>query len=296
VHLASLFRLTFIPTRAAPKGEVRTAEELRQHYVIERGLADRLRNAPAAARRQLYHEVYDELLRRVPHHPMLRARFDAHEQDRRARAVEQQLAFLNRFFTPRTIFMEIGAGDCAVSLGAAGYVERVYSIEVSEEIVSTVRSPSNMKLVLSDGLAIPVPEETVNVAFSDQLMEHLHPDDAREQLQNIYRCLAPGGMYVCVTPSKLYGPRDISAGFDEEATGLHLREYSARELRTMLHQVGFRKVSFYAGARGTFMRVPYALIAFAESVLGRLPYRIRKLLADNAPMRALLGVRVGATK
>jgi ubiquinone/menaquinone biosynthesis C-methylase UbiE len=275
---------------------VRTAEELRQHYVIERGLADRLRNAPAAARRQLYHEVYDELLRRVPHHPMLRARFDAQEQDRRARAVEQQLAFLKQFFTPRTIFMEIGAGDCALSLGAASYVERVYSIEVSEEIVSTVRSPSNMKLVLSDGLSIPVPEESVNVAFSDQLMEHLHPDDAREQLKNIYRSLSPGGRYLCVTPSKLYGPRDISAGFDETATGLHLREYSACELSGILREVGFRKVDFYAGARGAYIRVPSMLIAVAESVLGILPCRIRKRLADNAPMRALLGVRVGAVK
>jgi hypothetical protein len=32
-------------------------------------------------------------------------------------------------------------------------------------------------------------------------MEHLHPEDAFEQLRNIIRALAPGGRYVCITPT-----------------------------------------------------------------------------------------------
>jgi len=37
--------------------------------------------------------------------------------------VGEQIAFLSRAFTPRTVFMEIGAGDCALAVRAAGYVE-----------------------------------------------------------------------------------------------------------------------------------------------------------------------------
>lgn len=274
----------------------RTPAQRLEHYVIERELAERLRQAPREARAGLYRRVYDELLRRVPHHPMLQARSSEEERARRARAVAHQIAFLGRFFTPRSVFMEIGAGDCMLSMAAARYVERVHAVEVSEEIVRSARCPSNMKLALYDGMGMPVPEASVDVAFSDQLMEHLHPDDAREQIGNIHRSLVPGGIYVFVTPNRFYGPRDISAHFDEVATGLHLREYSAREIRALLREAGFRTVRFYAGARGVFTEVPYWLVAAAETLLARLPYRVRKRIADTPPMRALLGLRVAAVK
>jgi SAM-dependent methyltransferase len=284
------------PQRHIASGEVRTEAQLREHYQIERELADRLRNAPAERRLTMYAEIYDELLRRVPSHPMLRVRFDPDHLDRRALAVHQQFSFLSGFLSPRSVFMEVGAGDCALSLRAAGFVERVYVVEVSEEIVSGLRAPMNLRLVLSDGVSVPVPEGSVHLAFSDQLMEHLHPEDAMAQLRNIYRALAPGGTYLCVTPNRLYGPRDISGYFDEVATGLHLREYSATEIRRILLAAGFSRVRFYAGARGHFVEVPFALLRAFEALLESLPFGLRKKLADNGPARALLGVRVGATK
>ncbi len=42
---------------------------LRQHYEVEKELADRLRHATREERRILYGTVYDELYQRVPHHP-----------------------------------------------------------------------------------------------------------------------------------------------------------------------------------------------------------------------------------
>ena len=61
-------------------------------------------------------------------------------------------------------------------------------------------------------------------------MEHLHPDDALEQLQNIYSALVPGGIYLCITPNRLSGPQDVSRDFDMVATGFHLKEYTISEL------------------------------------------------------------------
>jgi hypothetical protein len=49
----------------------RTAEQIREHYEIEKQLASRLRMAGKAERRTLYAALYDELYRRVPHHPQL---------------------------------------------------------------------------------------------------------------------------------------------------------------------------------------------------------------------------------
>lgn len=284
----------FSPPR--PKGDGRTATQIRQHYLVERELADRLRNAPDAQRRGLYPRIYDELFQLLPDHPQLRARDDAGARARRMRSVEWQYRFLRPALTLRTRFMEVGAGDCALSRRVAGHVERAYAVDVSEAVMRGGRRVPNVVTVLSDGVIIPVPEGSVDVAFTNQLMEHLHPRDAAAQLDEIYRALAPGGRYFCITPNRFYGPRDVSAHFDEVATGLHLKEYSARELRALLLEAGFAEVRFYAGGRGRFVRLPYALVAAFEALLARLPRRLRKRLSDNAPARALLGLRVEAVK
>ena len=80
------------------------------------------------------------------------------------------------------------------------------------------------------------------------------------------------------------------------ATGLHLREYSAGELRTIFLKAGFSQVRFYAGAKRWFIPCPYPLVALMERVLKALPYRLRKRLADNGPARAFLGLRAAAFK
>ena len=287
-----------VPPMLRPRrpDEPRSEDQLREHYVVERELADRLRNAPKEERRELYSQVYDELLQRVPHHPMLRPRRDLSAVDKRQRKVTQALEFLRRFLSKDRVLMEIGAGDCAMAIRACAETRRVYAVEVSEQITSEVEPPLNFELVLTDGYSIPLPDGVADVAFSDQLMEHLHPEDAEDQLHEIYRCLSPDGIYVCVTPNRLYGPRDISEYFDEVATGLHLREYSAREIRAAFLHAGFKRVKFYAGARRWFIPCPYLLVALAECVLEMLPYKLRKRLADNGPARAFLGLRVAAFK
>jgi len=276
--------------------EPRSKTQLTEHYLVERALADQLRAAPKSERRTLYSQVYDELFRRIPHHPMLRPRRDPAAVTKRRRRVLQAMAFLRRFLSTERVLMELGAGDCALAIRACSFARHVYAVEVSEQITREVKLRRNLEIVLTDGYTLPIPDAGVDVAFSNQLMEHLHPEDAIDQLAEIYRCLAPGGAYVCVTPNRLYGPRDISEYFDEVATGLHLREYSARELRCLLLRAGFKKVKFYAGARRWFIACPYPLVAAAERVLDALPYKLRKWLADNGPARAFLGLRVAAFK
>jgi SAM-dependent methyltransferase len=274
----------------------RTPDLVREHYVVERSLAERLRNTPRAERAATYAAVYDELFRRIPHHPQLLARRSGDFAARRRRSVEYQWRFVKRFLRRGDVFMEVGAGDCALCLRAAAWAERVYAVDVSEEITRGTQRPDNVELRLTTGSAVPVPSRTVHVAFSNQLMEHLHPEDALEQLREIRRSLAPGGLYVCVTPNRLSGPHDVSRHFDDEAKGLHLREYSARELRAHFREAGFRELRFFAGARGRYLRVPYAAIALAEAFFSALPARLRKALAGLPPVRALLGVRVAAVK
>ena len=269
----------------APDG--RTPEQLRRHYEVERELADRLRGAPREERRTLYSAVYDELFRRVPDHPQLTWRSDPAE---RAEAVAVQLQVLGPFLSPESTLLEIGAGDCALSLAAARTVRHVYALDVSAEITRDLDTPDNFELILSDGTSVPVPAGSVDVAYSNQLMEHLHPDDAEEQLRNIYEALAPGGAYVCITPNRLLGPADISKYFDEVATGFHLKEYTNRELAALCREVGFRRVRALVWLKWFGVAVPAGVSGSVEMIAARVPRPLRM------PFARLLGVTMIARR
>jgi SAM-dependent methyltransferase len=268
-------------------------EQIRQHYLIEKELAARLRNAPRAERKTLYTEVYDELFRRVPDHPQLALKLDANA---RREHVDERLRLLQTHLSPEATYLELGPGDCSLALAVATRVKKVYAVDVSREIAGGVALPDNLELIISDGSSIPVPDNSVDVAYSDQLMEHLHPDDAKEQLQNIHRTLKPGGTYICITPNRLSGPHDVSRYFDEVATGFHLKEYSLAELSQMFRAAGFSKLKTLVGARGIDVEVPTQLVTWVESWVTSAPGQLRKTLARGLPLRLVLGIKLIATK
>ncbi len=272
--------------------ELRSPALLRQHYEVEKELADRLRHATREQRRSLYGLVYDELYQRVPQHPQLTRK--ASPELSRAGLVPQ-LRLLRRYLRPETVVLEIGPGDCALSFALAEQVRQVYGLDVSETITQRVSLPSNFKLILSDGTSVPLPPESVDVAYSNQLMEHLHPDDALEQLEGIWRALRPGGVYICITPNGLSGPHDISAHFDSVATGFHLKEYTVAELSQLFRKVGFRKVQTLLGRQGVCIPAPVAPVVAGEAMLRLLPAGPRRALGRTVG-RAFLGIRLLGTK
>jgi SAM-dependent methyltransferase len=263
----------------------RSLEQVREHYEIEKALAAQLRNGSDGERKRLYGKIYDELYRRVPHHPQLTRKVSPEETER---AIRQQLRLLTRFINKDATYLEVGPGDCALTLEVAKHVRRAVGVDVSTEITSSDRGAGKFELILSDGTSIPVPPGSVDVAYSNQLMEHLHPDDAHAQLINLHRALRPGGVYVCETPNRLTGPHDISRGFDIIATGLHLHEYTNVELFDMFRDCGFGRVIIYSSFRGYLFRVPARLLlGFERWLMRRPPQRMRALLRLS-PLRKLI--------
>lgn len=273
-------------TLTSPHGPRRSAQQRREHYEIERSLSDRLRRADKAERQHLYAELYDELFRRVPHHPQLLRKLDL---ERQARLIAEQARLLQNFLTPQTVFLEIGAGDCSLSFEVARHTAHVYAVDVSAEITRSVERPANFTLILSDGTSIPVPEQSITLAYSNQLMEHLHPDDALTQLQNIYRALAPGGAYICLTPNRLTGPHDVSRYYDQTATCFHLKEYTSGELADSFIAAGFRRVDAFLSFRGRLLKVPIGQVRALEWLLALLPHQLRQQLGRRLPVRKFLG-------
>ncbi|HEU4589905.1 MAG TPA: class I SAM-dependent methyltransferase [Steroidobacteraceae bacterium] len=270
----------------------RSAADIEHHYRVEIELAARLRCAPRAERPGLYGAVYDELYRRVPDHPQLTRKMS--EAERRA-AVMDRISLLRRFIDPQTVFLEIGAGDGSLPLEIARHARKCYALDVSREILSGVQHP-RVETVLSDGCSVPVPPGTVTLAYSFQVMEHIHPDDALEQLRNLHAAMAPGGSFICVTPSRLNGPHDVSRYFDPVARGFHLKEYTMAELDALFRAVGFRDVQAYPRFRGRYVRMPMWIVKGFERLFGWLPAALRRRIGRKPLIQNMLTVSLCATK
>jgi SAM-dependent methyltransferase len=274
------------------KRETRSEAELRRDYELEKELAARLRNASKEDRQELYSSIYDEYYKRVSNAPHLLRRSSP---ESRAALLAKHMRFLKRFLSPGATFLEVGAGDCAFAAEVSAQVKRAYALDVSAKVSAKAEIPANCEVLISDGSSVPLPPGSVDVVFSNQLMEHLHPDDALEQLENIYRCLSSGGTYICITPSRLTGPHDISKYFDYVSTGFHLKEYSVSELVEIFRAVGFSKCESFVRVGGRYVSVPIWCQRVVEGLMGALPNSAR-IRATRSPLRGFLGIRLVATK
>jgi SAM-dependent methyltransferase len=255
----------------------RTIEQLYEQYIVEKELAERLRRSDRDERKRLYSTLYDELFERVPHHPQLSRKDDP---ALRRKAIELQMNLLERFLMPDSTFVEIGCGDCLLSLEVAKRVGKAYGIDVARKISAIDALPHNFELMISDGTNVDVPPGSVDIVYSNQLLEHLHPADVTEHLQSVYRCLAAGGRYILSTPHRYAGPHDISRYFDNEARGLHLHEYTLGEIASVLRSVGFSGLFSYKRFGSHYTRVScYPLMAI-ERCMEPLPPWVRRRVAN----------------
>jgi SAM-dependent methyltransferase len=241
---------------------------IRQHYEVEKRLANRLRQATSKPERlKLYGEVYDELYKEF-----------SYLKEHREKTTPWQVDLIRRFVKPTDAFLEVGAGNCEVSIGAAALTRQAYAVDVSQVFMKKEGWPQNLQFVLSDGSSIPVEAASIDLAYSHQVMEHLHADDGLDQLKHIYQALKKNGRYICITPNRLCGPHDISRYFDEVATGFHLKEYTLAEQHALLKQVGFKQVQAFVSYHGLMLSpiLPIQPFLWVERVLERLPYAWRK--------------------
>ncbi|MFT4549594.1 MAG: hypothetical protein ACI9UA_004739, partial [Pseudoalteromonas tetraodonis] len=152
----------------------RSQERLRYHYEVEKELGDRMRDSTREERTELFSKLYDELFERVPDHPRL-VRRETPEESRRG--VEARMAILRDHIGADTTFLEFAPGDCRLAYEVCGKVKHVLGVDISDQRAAADATPDNFELVVYDGYHLEVEPGSVDVAFSYQFLEHLHPDD-----------------------------------------------------------------------------------------------------------------------
>lgn len=254
----------------------RTLEQLVNHFEVERAIAARLLKADRAERASIYRTMYDELFAKVPDHPRLTRREDP---ERTAALNRSRLSLLGRFIRDSDTVLEFGPGDCRFAYELCDRVANVIGVDISDQRGPDATAPNNFRHVVYDGYNLTIEKKSVDVVLSDQLIEHLHPEDTSLHFQTVREVLRDGGVYVLRTPHRASGPHDVSKYFCDEPGGFHLKEWTYGELAGVLRASGFRSWHSYRAIRSRPLRLPIGCFALLEWLLRAFSTRARRSLA-----------------
>jgi SAM-dependent methyltransferase len=102
--------------------------------------------------------------------------------------------------SPEAIILDIGAGAGIVQqMNFKGMVSKVCGIDLDPRVEC---NPMLDEGKLSDASQIPYPDAAFDVAFADNVMEHLA--DPKAVLGEVCRVLRPGGVFLFKTPNRTH--------------------------------------------------------------------------------------------
>ncbi len=241
-----------------PDAEI-TEEMILRHWDLEKRLTARLLASTPETRRlefiSCYSELYAELSWLTEHD----ADIDPLEVD------EDYACWLLVLGTPPKSIYEIGSGEGKLVRYLSGLGFTCKATEITQERGKQARDTPNLTWGTTDGIHLDEfePVSSYDAVISGQVIEHFHPDDIFTHFTSARKILRSGGIYVFNTPHTYTGPHDVSRIFKcSETKGMHLREYTYRELINVAANAGFSKV------------------------FSVLPNRFRRLVAGNKNLNA----------
>ena len=249
----------------------RSFEQIKNHYLVEKSIAQRLKNSNREERSLILATMYDELFSKVPDHPRLTRR---HSEELTLFSNKSKVAVLGKFLNKSVSFVEFASGDCRFAFEVAKKVKYSYGIDISDQRNLKDKIPDNFKLIVYDGYNLEQLENnSIDIVFSDQFIEHLHEEDTRLHFELARRILKKGGKYVFRTPHLLTGPHDVSQYFSYKPECFHLKEWTFTEMKRMLTELEYSGFHMYWNAKGMNLRMPNSYFEICESVLGQIPKR-----------------------
>ncbi|MDX2140727.1 MAG: class I SAM-dependent methyltransferase [Chloroflexota bacterium] len=214
-----------------------TQEMVALHVETETGYRDRLLRTTTEERTRVFEECYTDLYRRFP---WLNDSYESIDR------TPDYIAWGQVIGAPPQSVYEIGSGDAGLARHLFSLGHHVTATEITEER-GRVFGPDIARLTwkATDGVHLTryAGQGSFDVVISNQVIEHLHPDDVYTHLREAHMILKPNGRYVMSTPHRHVGPSDIGRviGVDN-LVGMHLKEYSYAEVETLAHNAGFGRV------------------------------------------------------
>jgi SAM-dependent methyltransferase len=281
-----------------------TEEMILTHWELEQDLTRQLLESTAETRWDTFEHCYTRL------YEELDWLNEFSGEDRVSAPDEKYAKWLRAIGQPPKSIYEVGSGKAEMIsyFASKGFTCRATEVTRERGEKHVTQHVPNLSWAVSDGVHLAEFEkpESFDIVISDQVLEHLHPDDVVPHLRGVLAILKPNGRYVFSTPHRYTGPHDVSGVFKyQEACGMHLREYTNREFVSMLREAGFRSIAYAfiptdnETARRIVGRAYLSVLMAAEMSIGLVPTtRARRLAAKVLKRLALFssGISLVAVK
>lgn len=284
-----------------------TEEMVRRHWDLERALTRELLDSTPESRWETFERCYSQLYGELD---WLNAFQGADSTLLPDYLYGDWAALLG---DPPLEVYEIGSGKGNLALYLAEKGFQVKGSEVTRQRGQRwIDEHPNLSWGVCDGVHFEEfePLDRYDAVISDQVIEHLHPDDLEAHFRSVLKILRPGGRYLMSTPHTAYGPMDVSRVFLlDEPHGMHLKEYTHAEILRALRRAGFSRVvaplrlprkvrRLFGGApapRGSALYLGYLLVV--EILISALPtQRLRRTAARILKFALFEGITLIAFK
>ncbi len=256
-----------------PLSHAISIDRIRDHWNLERKLRSDILGSGSDVRWQVSDRAYSQLYELLAWHDGVSQTIAGVDDYR------DWLSVIGSLPPKRNIF-EVGSGQGRLLRAIADLGHTCRGTEITKNRGGKYDTEKNIDWATTDGIHLDDFEaaNSYDVVISNQVIEHLHPDDLSIHFRSVATILDSGGIYVFSTPHRATGPHDLSAVLDtEEAVGLHLKEYSWGELAAVARATGFQSVQ---------AATPFRLTALT----GNSPVAGRVAMAAGKPY--LAGMRV----
>jgi SAM-dependent methyltransferase len=223
-------------------------EEVRRHSALEGALTDRLLHSSRETRWQEFADCYGRLYAELPWLNKLNEPTDT-----------KSMEAWGRLIGGHSKVFEVGSGRGRLIQYLAGLGNECHATEITPERGEKFVDPATGVIwEQTDGVNLSrfTTENTFDYVISDQVFEHLHPNDHLIHLSEACKILKPRGQYILRTPHPSNGPHDLSQVFGvEEPVFMHLWEPTYDYLSGMMKKAGFSRVAavFESGSLGICM-------------------------------------------
>lgn len=212
---------------------------LKEAFKLENHYHKLLVNEKDAKKREaLYDEFYSNLLQFYGR----TAKEDGSLEERIATKDPQVTLFEKELKGKSIIDFGCGEGYFLMNIQKKIPYKKLTGVDVF--IPDTLLHHPHIKFIAS-GIINFQTEEKFELAFSDNVIEHLSPLDLMDHLRSVYESLVPGGKFILVMPNRLFGPMDVTRILDNsssgrvQAQGGHLNESTYHEMVSALTKTGF---------------------------------------------------------
>jgi 2-polyprenyl-3-methyl-5-hydroxy-6-metoxy-1,4-benzoquinol methylase len=223
------------------KDALLTEEMILQHWELEKKLTQEMLKSAPNDRWETFERCYTTLYSELEWLNRLT------NSEKKAENLDRKYAnWIQLIGTPPQKIYEVGSGkgELIGYLASQGYDCRATEVSRERGKKWTDDLP-NLSWGISDGVHLErfEPENHYDVVISNQVIEHLHPDDLVDHFRGVLKILVPGGRYIFCTPHSHQGPSDVSWVFKcQKPIGMHLKEYTYGELTQKLKQAGYQSI------------------------------------------------------